>query len=317
MKKLVYLFLILCVFTSGNSYSYEKVLVPDSIDKKTKSPWNFFEDFENEEEGRFRTNKFTINNKGAGLKPFEIEEDPDGNTYLAVTVKHGWNSDPKMKKGSETERAEFQVRPKRALGKEVWISFKTRLPEDFTHIDDRVLFFQFKNQFERMKRSPLLGLRYNRDGRRLGIGGETGGVSSQSINQQEKYIHRIGTKYKNKRGNWIVKWKKVRNESKDRNVDGDPVSVTPLGEWSTYKIGIYNVKGKDGFVKVYKDGELMFDYNGVTYDWRGYYTGSHIRFGIYRDSGKQFGIEYPDQTIHFDDLIVVSDEKTLDQILNR
>ena len=56
-------------FTTGNSYSWEKVPVPDSVDKKTKSPWNFFEDFENEKVGRLRTNKFTTNDKGTGLKP--------------------------------------------------------------------------------------------------------------------------------------------------------------------------------------------------------------------------------------------------------
>ena len=41
-------------FTTGNSYSWEKVLVPDNVDKKTKSPWNFSEDFENQEEGKLK-----------------------------------------------------------------------------------------------------------------------------------------------------------------------------------------------------------------------------------------------------------------------
>ena len=59
----------------------------------------------------------------------------------------------------------------------------------------------------------------------------------------------------------------------------------------------------------------MFDYNGVTYDWGGRYYQTHVRIGIYRD--RVFGVSYPDQTIHFDDFIVVSDEKTLDQILAR
>ena len=61
----------------------------------------------------------------------------------------------------------------------------------------------------------------------------------------------------------------------------------------------------------------MFDYEGITYEWRGRYTGSYIRIGIYRQSGKNLGIEYPDQTIHFDDFIVVSDEKTLDQLIRK
>ena len=315
-------------FTSGNSYSWEKVLVPDSVDKKTKSPWNFSEEFENEEEGRLRikTNKFSINNKGEGLEPFRIKKDPDGNKYLEVTVKDGWNTDydytdPKQKR-KETERAEFQTIQKRALDKEMWISFKTRLPQDFTHIDDRVLFFQFKNQFEQMKRSPLLGIRFYKDGDVMKIGGETGGNATKSRSKEEKYIHIIGAKYKKKGGDWVVRWEKDREDDKNRDTDdlrfaASNASVTPLGEWSTYKIGIYNTKNDDGFVKVYKDNQLMFDYKGITYDWRGRYTGSYIRIGTYRQSGKNFGIEYPDQTIHFDDFIVVSDEKTLDQILAR
>ena len=320
MKKLVYLFLILMCFTSGNSYSWEKVPVPDSVDKKTKSPWNFSEDFENQEEGKLKLNKLTINDKGTGRKPFIIQKESDGNKYLAVTVKHGYNHDPNMRDEHATERAEFQT-CKRALDKEMWISFKKRLPQDFTHIDDRVLFFQFKNLIK--GKSPLLGLRYYKNGNRLQIGGDTGGNPRKSMSREERYVHHIGTKYKNKGGNWIVRWEKDRREGKIRDEDdfklttNEPVSVTPLGEWSTYKIGIYNTKNDDGFVKVYKDNQLMFDYKGVTFDWRGRYKGSYIRIGIYRDSGKQFGIEYPDQTIHFDDFIVVSDEKTLDQILNR
>ena len=291
-------------FTTGNSYS------------KGRSPWNFSEDFENEKVGRLTTNKFMTNNKGTGRKPFKIRKDPDGNQYLEVTVKDGWNVDQKGREKETTERAEFQVKPKRALGKEIWISFKKRLPEDFTHIDDRVLFFQFKNtmHIDDGKNGPLIGLRYYKNGNRLNIGGDTGGNAGRSKSRKEEHLHRIETKYKNYGGNWFQKWKKYRNESKDRDVDGT-ASVTPLGKWSTYKIGIHNTKNDDGFVKVYKDGELMFDYNGVTYDWRGRYYQSHIRIGIYRD--RVFGVSYPDQTIHFDDFIVVSDEKTLDQILAR
>jgi hypothetical protein len=302
MKKLVYLFLILICFTSGNSYS------------KGRSPWNFSEDFENEKEGRLRTNKFTTNNKGTGRKPFKIRKDPDGNQYLEVTVKDGWNVDQKGREKETTERAEFQVKPKKALGKEIWISFKKRLPEDFTHIDDRVLFFQFKNTMHYDgPNGPLIGLRYYENGERLKIGGDTGG-NDRKMSRQKEDKYRIESKYKNYEGNWVQRWEKFRSQYKDRDVDGT-AKVTPLGEWSTYKIGIHNTKNDDGFVKVYKDGELMFDYNGVTYDWRGRYYQSHIRIGIYRD--RVFGVSYPDQTIHFDDFIVVSDEKTLDQILAR
>jgi hypothetical protein len=241
-------------------------------------------------------------------------------------VKDGWNTDydytdPKQKR-KETERAEFQTIQKRALDKEMWISFKTRLPQDFTHIDDRVLFFQFKNQHDPMKRSPLLGIRFYKNGNSLKIGGDTGGNASKSRSKEEKYIHIIGAKYKKKGGDWVVRWEKDREDDKNKDRDDlrfttNNASVTQLGEWSTYKIGIYNTRGKDGFVKVYKDNELMFDYKGITYDWSGPYDETCIRVGAYRDSGKQFGIEYPDQIIHFDDFIVVSDENTLDQLIRK
>jgi hypothetical protein len=233
-----------------------------------------------------------------------------------------------MRDQHATERAEFQT-CKRALDKEMWISFKKRLPEDFTHIDDRLLFFQFKNQIKKGGRSPLLGLRYYKNGNRLKIGGDTGGTKnnlhkgvmmSSSEVREVKYTHQVMAKYKNKGGDWRVRWEKNRNDDKNRDTDDlrfttSNASVTPLGKWSTYKIGIYNTRGTDGFVKVYKDGELMYDYEGVTYDWRGTYDKSCVRIGAYRDSGKQFGIEYPDQTIHFDDFIVVSDEETLDRYI--
>ena len=231
-------------------------------------------------------------------------------------MKDGWNVDQKGREKETTERAEFQVKHKRALGKEIWISFKKRLPEDFTHIDDRVLFFQFKNtmHIDDGKNGPLIGLRYYKNGNRLNIGGDTGGNAGRSKSRKEEHLHRIETKYKNYGGNWFQKWKKYRNKSKDRDVEGK-ASVTPLGKWSTYKIGIHNTKNDDGFVKVYKDGDLMFDYNGVTYDWRGRYYQSHIRIGIYRD--RVVGIKYPDQTIHFDDFIVVSDEISLDHLFRK
>ena len=46
MKNL--LFILILIFTINSSHSFEKVVVPDYVDKKTKSPWNFYEDFEDE-----------------------------------------------------------------------------------------------------------------------------------------------------------------------------------------------------------------------------------------------------------------------------
>ena len=90
---------------------------------------------------------------------------------------------------------------------------------------------------------------------------------------------------------------------------------TSKGEWSTYKIGIKNSDEDDGFMKVFKDDVLIMNYQGITFGgWKGNYTGSHIRIGPYRDTDPS-GKGYPPQSIHYDDFIVVSDKKTLDQYL--
>ena len=331
-------------FPTGNTYSWEKVLVPDYVDKKTKSPWNFSEDFENQEEGKLKVANpkpsssnppsgggkeksfnqiFRLYDRGAGSKPYRIEKDPDGNKYLEVTVKHGWNNDPlKEGSGKETERAIFETKQRRTLNKEIWIGFKTRLPEDFKHTTDgRVTFFEFKNRLVSMKTAPLVRISFDDAGKTLKIIGSTSGNGFNRRSKEDNIKHRINIKYKKNGSNWFVRNEKTRGEKKIKNnfklTPNKTFSVTQLGEWSTYKIGIYNTKDDDGFVKVFKDNKLIFDYKGITSDWKEKSTGTNVRIGVYRDSGKQIGIEYPDQSIHFDDFIIVSDEKTLDQLIEK
>lgn len=316
--------IIIIFVLSSNTYAWEEVPIPDHINQKNKSPWNFYEDFQNQNEGVLKLNQLSINDKGSGLKPFKIIKDLDGNKFLEVTVKHGWNNDPKKKKGKETERAELETKPKRTLDKEMWIGFRMRLPEDFTHINDRVLFFQFKNQFKDMKKSPLLGIRYNESGNILDLGGDTGGIATKSWSEEESKKHGIRIKYKKNTKQLVKNWSVVSEKNREQLRKSDNFTLTQfssfpidkIGEWVTYKVGIYNTKTDDGFVKVYRDNRLIFNYSGTTFDWKGNYTGSYVRIGIYRNSGKRVGLKYPDQTIHFDDFTILSDKKILDQLLD-
>ena len=41
-------------FPPNNLYAWEKVPVPDYVDKKTKSPWNFYENFEDQKIGKVK-----------------------------------------------------------------------------------------------------------------------------------------------------------------------------------------------------------------------------------------------------------------------
>ena len=90
MKKVLLSFFLIFSF-SINAYGWEKVPIPDYVNKKTKSPWNFFDDFEDQKLGKVNLKKYEINNKGKGNKPFKIKQDTDGNKFLEITVKHGWN----------------------------------------------------------------------------------------------------------------------------------------------------------------------------------------------------------------------------------
>ena len=296
-----------------NVYAWEKVPVPDYVDKKTKSPWNFYDDFDDQ-----KLKKYKINDKGAGKKPFKFKKDPDGNTYLEITVKHGWN---KCCRGNfRTERAEMSPRGKFVNEKIIWYGFKVRLPKDFIHIDDRVMFSQFKNQIKSIcaSPSPLLGFRFRKEGKKLNIGGDIGGVC-KGEESLKKYRIQFDYRLMNK------KWYPIKLKHKEIKKYGiitvdlmsgiEPFDATPLGEWTTYKVGIYSTKTDSGFVKVYKDDILIFDYEGVTFDWKGPYYETLVRIGPYRDSDPTKE-GYPPQSIHYDDFTVVSDKKTLDKYLN-
>jgi len=332
----VLLIVFLILSFSITAYSWEKVPVPDYVDKKTKSPWNFYENFESKS---FK--KLKINNKGSGKKPFKFEQDKDGNTFLAITVKDKSNKD--MGSGGVTERAELGTGYKNTKNKEVWYGFKIRFPKDFIHIDDRLLITQFKNQFKPMKKSPLLGIRFYQNGEILDIGGDTGGNPAKWYNKKEYKKHSIRIKYLRKNDSWILfeakkrdsdhmkVWKcnisenmkaydttslKLPKYCKNYKKINKKFSSSEFGEWVVFKIGLKNSKKKDGFVKVYRNNELIMNYSGITYDWKGgQYKGTDIRIGPYRDSDPN-GEGYPDQTIHFDDFIVVSDKKTLDKYLD-
>ena len=143
MKRLsLYIFLVLMFFSTNNLYSWEKVPIPDYVDKKTKSPWNFYDDFEDQKVGKVNLKRYQINDKGAGRKPFKIKQESNGNKFIEISVEHGWNKC--CGKWVNTERAEFETKPKRALNKEIWYGFKLRFPNNFQLIGRTILYINTK-----------------------------------------------------------------------------------------------------------------------------------------------------------------------------
>jgi hypothetical protein len=83
-------------------------------------------------------------------------------------------------------------------------------------------------------------------------------------------------------------------------------------EWQTYKIGFYNTDSDQGFIKVYQNDNLIYDYSGPTINYFSGYERTFLIFGNYRRTNK---IVEP-QTLYFDDLTFVADKETLDRILD-
>ena len=333
MKKIISI-LILSLLFSGNVFAWEKVPVPDNINKKTKSPWNFYEDFE-DEKLKFEYIKQSKNIwNSPGRKPYKFEKDQNGNTFLSITVKHKWNRCC----GSNfySERAEIFTKKKRAKNKEIWYGFKIRFPKDFKDIDDRLLISQFMNEFKNMKKSPLFGMNLYWSGGKLSIGGDTGGKANVSWNLHDHVKYKVENHFvkKSNSKNWqtysikrrdqkeisILNCNSLSNENNTvsnncKKLEKIDFDSTPLGKWTTYKIGIKNSNTEDGFIKVYKDDTLIMNYLGITFGgWKGTYKHTFIKLGPYRDTDTN-GNGYPDQTIHYDDFVVVSDKKTLDKYL--
>ena len=100
-----------------NVNAWEKVPVPDYVDKKTKSPWNFYDDFEDQKFNKYihsSSKNYKTNRNKVGKKPYKFKKDPDGNTYMEVTVKHGWNKCC-SESPADTERAEFSPKYKKII----------------------------------------------------------------------------------------------------------------------------------------------------------------------------------------------------------
>ena len=205
-------------FPLNNLYAWEKVPVPNYVDKKTKSPWNFYDDFEDQKFNKYihsSSKNYKTNRNKVGKKPYKFKKDPDGNTYMEVTVKHGWNKCC-SESPADTERAEFSPKYKKIINKEIWYGFRLRFPKDFKYVNDRILITQFKNQFNPMKKSPLFSIHYYSLGNELDIGGHTGGIAGEYWSKDSNIINSVNLIYfKNKKDDkWFLAKFKKRNSKK-------------------------------------------------------------------------------------------------------
>tara|TARA_B100000575_G_scaffold73303_1_gene57006 strand:+ start:107 stop:1282 length:1176 start_codon:yes stop_codon:yes gene_type:complete len=351
MKKIL-LVLIFSIFTTTVfsdvfNTTYKKIPIPEDVNKKTSSPWNFYDDFESEKLN------FNLNcgyqKKRTNNEPlYEFKKEDNGNTYIAVTAKKDQCTE------NDTERSEFETSKRDVREKIVWFGMNMRLPKDFKYIDDRTLLWQFKNLMGNV--SPIIAFRLY-DKRKIKVAGQIG--HNQKINWIEcrykedsnlpdfyrtkhctlGYFPTLKLKNNQKLSNGTEKFIEASKEFlKYEEFEPNEVAYVPtqkqgfgsrfkmkLGDWISFKVGVHITKNNNGFVKVFLNDQPIFDYEGPTYDWiLPKYDGSTVRFGIYRDANPEDGdindilnfTGYPNQTVHYDDFVVVSDKLTLDTILD-
>lgn len=279
------------------------------------SPWRFHSDFEdNSWKG-----KLTPNDKGEGWVPFKIMEE-DGNKFLSITVKHGWNPD-KGHKNNPTERSELETSKRQTFGKEVWYGFKIRKPLETRFIKDRMVITQFK-QRTRTRPSPMISVgKKNSWGEpkpksyvAISICGKSGKLGSKIVGVMLPGQYKFSTQSKELMGyndSSSIKLncynKTVQIDLKFNNTKDFQNLITT--KWNTIVIGSYVTNTNNGFMKLYLNQNLIYNYNGPTYGWSKI-VGSNIRIGIYRDGNKYE--EYPPQTLHYDDFVIGSKDDVID-----
>lgn len=267
------------------------------------SPWNFHLNFE---DNSWRS-KLKPNDKGMGLRPFQIQQESSGNKFVAITVKDGWNSDTGYK-NAPTERSELQTVKKSSFGKEVWYGFRAKVPNGHPTIEDRFLITQFK-QMAKNKPSPMMSIT-QRDNARLPPAYEVSLSVCGPSGSKGSYFGKFKSGF-NQKIYILCGTKAVESEVTH---DITKVSWDLLKEdWSSFVIGTYVTNTQDGFLKVFYEGELIFHYKGPTYGW-GSIVESVVRIGIYRD-GDPFGGEYPPQTVHYDDFVIGSSKDDVTKVL--
>ena len=243
-----------------NSFPNPCTINCNSDDKS--SPWKFHADFEdNSWKG-----KLTPNDKGMGWFPFQIIEE-DGNKFLSITVKNGWNSDKDHEK-KLTERSEIQTSKRQSFGKEVWYGFKIKKPDSTKLIYNRTLITQLK-QPTGTKPNPMISIKQrtpNNSIIALSVCGKSGGVGGREI--EIEYTDTINLSCRNK----LIE---ARYKMRNKDVFDKLLST----DWKTVVIGTYITNTDKGFIKLFLNQKPIFDYEGPTCGWSSV-VGSYVRIGV-------------------------------------
>ncbi len=227
---------------------------------------------------------------GAPRSNWQVVQPAGENPYLELTVWHGLNAMHPVN-GLSNERSEY-ITPYDTTaieGRTFHYGFRVRYP-GYRKINSRHMLTQFKvNMRDGVNPSPIVGIYL-----------ETGGA---------RHLEKIKVCHA-----YDYATRKCICENHLIEEDSEHFPLLPPDEWITLKLSIYVSKGDGGWIRISKNGTLVWEYNGPTNYWNTTFEKFTIRFGLYRDSGPE-GSPHADAVAHFRDFAFSTDEAFVDEIL--
>lgn len=280
---------------SKNHPFWNGVPIPDGLDKKKVPSINFTDPFDYNNIDELDANYFLAyewSKKEYAKDIYEIITQEDGNKILAISAENGKNTRTDSN-GNISERGELWIPYIKLQDKEFWYGWKMKLAPDFeNYAKSNLKFHQILDQPQSLKKGCKFP-KFSMD------------LDSKNLPGYLKIYNTWGQGSK--------EIGKCKNLAPFRKIERlNEIEFANKNEWTTYKIGIFNTDNDKGFIHVYLNDELIYQYDGPTISYESGYDLSIINFGAYKRTEEVL----PTQTLYFDDLTFVANKETLDQILD-
>ena len=224
------------------------------------------------------------------MQSIKFHKEASGNQYISLTSKPGQLSHFNRSQLNKYNKDRVELGTN-DLGSDlpnklIWYGFRVRLPDGVKHTNARSITFSQIKQIQKNAKNadchPGMFWRMNHED--------------------------ISTWYAVSDGNNIKYNKTVKSNQITSN-------------WSEFKIGTYLTEDQNGWLKAYRNGELIYAYEGRTImnefeDCKPIKpTQTYIRVGVYRGSPVGWKQNDPD-TLYFDDFVIATNEKIVNEFLS-
>ena len=223
------------------------------------------------------------------MESIAFQRDNSGNQYIALTSKQG-----QLEHHNRGQLHKY-IKDRVELGtydlgsdlkdKLIWYGFRVRLPESTKAINaNSITFSQFKQIQKNIQNKDCHSIFWR-------------------MNHEDTSTWYAVTDENNTKVNKTYKANQITND------------------WSEFKIGTYLTENEDGWLKAYRNSELIYAYNGRTImnefeDCNPIKpTQTYIRIGVYRGSPIGWKQNEPD-TLYFDDFVIATNEKIVNEFLS-